>query len=208
MKKKSPVVCLTDYRVAIDDVREFLAEAVNRNLSGGSLTRCYDYALLAVYRAFEQFVLEICIARINRDPAAFYDTVGVEFGQHITADQCEFLLVGDGYFDFRGHGGLVDVVRKAAGKDTEMHAVTKVAVHRQAFEILSGLRNYVAHESSQSWRAARKSMQYWEPNRKNLGSAGSWLKALQGGQTRMERLVIAIDGFCDALHAAALAAHA
>lgn len=205
MRKKNPTVCLAEYRSEIEELKEFLAEAKTANISDASITRCYDYVLLGAYRAFEQFILQLCITRINRDPAAFYDSVGVGFGQHITADQCEFLLVGDGYFDFRGHGGLVNVVRRAAGKDTPMHALTKNSDHRKTFEILASLRNYVAHQSTQSRRAALKAMQHWEPDRKSLGKAGSWLKALVGGQTRMERLLLAADLFCDQLREAAQA---
>lgn len=202
MKKKSAEVCLVDYRAAIDDLRDFLAQAGARGLSKGALTRCYDYAVFSAYREFEQFVLAICIARINNDPTAFYKAVGVEFGRHITAAQSEYLLVGDGYFDFRGHGGLVEVLRRASG-DSPMVAAAKLPQNRIAFEILVGLRNYVAHGSTQSWQAALKAMQNWEPDRKNLGSAGSWLKAAPGGQTRMERLLAGLDGLCEGLRNAA-----
>jgi hypothetical protein len=158
---------------------------------------------LWTYRAFEQFTLEACIARINRDPAAFYEKVGVEFSRHISAAQCEFLLVGDRYFDFRGHSGLSDVIARVSGKDSPMHLAVKVPDHRRAFEILAALRNYVAHESSQSRRAALSAMREWEPNRTNLGFAGTWLKAAPGGQTRMERLLAGLDALCESVANAA-----
>ena len=71
--------------------------------------------------------------------------------------------------------------------------------NRQAFEILATLRNYVAHESTQSRRAALKAMQEWETERKNLGKAGSWLKARVGQRTRFERLLAQIDILCASL---------
>lgn len=208
MKKKLPAVALADYRSEVDSVRTFLTETASGGHSSATVTRCYDHAALSVYRAFEQFVLEVCIARINRNPTAFYDAVGVDFGRHLTAAQCEFLLVGDRYFDFRGHSGLVEVVKKASGPGSPPNApgtgsamvdAVKAAAHRRAFEILAALRNYVAHESSQSWKAALKAMQEWEPNRKNLGKAGSWLKATVNGQTRLERLLAETDTLCESL---------
>lgn len=208
MKKKLPAVALADYRSEVDTVRTFLTETASGGHSTATMTRCYDHAALSVYRAFEQFVLEVCIARINRDPTTFYAAVGVEFGRHLTAAQCEFLLVGDRYFDFRGHSGLVEVLKTASGSGSPTNApgtgsamvdAVKDANNRKAFEILAALRNYVAHESSQSRKAALKAMQEWEPNRKNLGKAGSWLKATVIGQTRLERLLAQIDALCQSL---------
>jgi hypothetical protein len=199
LKKKSPATSLAEYRGGIAKVRAFVTEAHAKGVNSAAIARCYDHAVLIAYRTFEAFVLDICIARINVDPSAFYDTVGVNFGVHITANQCAFLLVGDGYFDFRGHGGLVDVVRKVSGAESAMVAATKVAANRVAFEILAGLRNYVAHQSRQSHRAALPAMKKWEPARSNLGFAGVWLRTGPGGQTRLERLLIALDQFCESL---------
>jgi hypothetical protein len=103
--------------------------------------------------------------------------------------------VGDRYFDFRGHGGLVDIVRKAAGPAGQLVTVVRTPRHRQSFEILLGLRNYSAHRSDQSKEAALKAMRLWEPNRNNLGNAGFWLGRVVGGRTRMERLLTDLEAF-------------
>lgn len=199
MRKKSPAKSLADYRASIDDIRAFINEGHAKALDNDSLARCYDHAVLTAYRTFEEFVLDICIAHINRDPSPFYRAVGVSFGPHVTANQCEFLLVGDRYFDFRGHSGLVDIVRRASGETSAMVAATKVAASREAFEILAALRNYVAHQSSQSWRSALAAMKKWEPTRRNLGRAGVWLRTAIGGQTRLERLLVDLDQLCESL---------
>lgn len=208
MKKKLPTAALRDYRAEIETIRTFISEVAGGGHSEATLTRAYDHGLLVTYRAFEQFVLEISVARINRDPTAFYEAVGVEFGKHMTAAQCEFLLLGDRYFDFRGHSGLIDVLKKVSGSGSSLNPPragsamvdsAKLQDNKQAFEILATLRNYVAHESTQSRRAALKAMQQWEADRKNLGKAGSWLKAKTGQRTRLERLLAQIDALCESL---------
>lgn len=199
MKKKSPETSLARYREAVEEIRGFIANVTAQNISGDGAAHWYDHAVISAYREFEKFILDISIARINRDPKAFYSAIGVEFGQHIGADQCAFLLVGDGYFDFKGHSGLVDVLSKAAGKPSPMVDAAKVPESRKAFEILTGLRNFVAHGSDQSVDKALAAMRNWEPARKNLGRAGVWLRTVVGGQTRFERLLNQIDTLCASL---------
>lgn len=186
----------------IAEIRNFLNDAEAAELPAQSLSRCYDHAVIWAYRAFEEFVLDILVSQINLNPNHLYDSVGVNFGKNPTAAQCEYLLVGDRYFDFRGHGGLVEVVKKASGKGSNLEAAVKVASHRQCFEILAGLRNYAAHQSDQSRDAALKGMRHWEPHRQNLGSAGNWLRVARNGQRRMERLLDGIDMLAQGMRAA------
>ena len=66
---------------------------------------------MALSRPFEEFVLDIVVAQINRNPEHLYSAVGVGFGKNPTAAQCEYLLVGDKYSIFKGFNGLLDVIR-------------------------------------------------------------------------------------------------
>jgi hypothetical protein len=202
MRKKSARVSLTGLRKQLTEIRTFLADAEASGMPVRSLSRCYDQAVIWGYRAFEEFVLDVLVAQINRNPDNLYTSVGVSFGKNPTAAQCEYLLVGDRYFDFRGHGGLVDVVKKASGVGSALEITVKVPDHRQCFEILAGLRNYAAHQSDQSKKAALKGMRHWEPNRTNLGSAGNWLRVARNGQRRLERLLTGIDALADDMRAA------
>jgi len=196
MRKKSPNKSLEIFQGELTAIREYLNEVTTNNLSADSRAHSYDFGVIWVYRAFELFVLDILVAQINHDPSKLYDVIGVNFGHNPTAAQCEYMLVGDRYFDFRGHGGLVDAIKKVAGQGSALEAAAKNPTHRKAFEILVGLRNHAAHWSDQSKAAALKAMKHWEPNRHNLGQAGKWLSVFIGGQTRMERLLSSIEGLC------------
>lgn len=197
MKKKSPQVSYDWLDSQFKEIEQFLDDALAANLSAGNLSKCYDYAIVQAYRIFESFVLDIAVARINRDPTIFFENVGVEFGKHLTVAQCAYLLVGDRYFNFSGHSGLVDVAKKVAGPTGALTDAVKIAAHRQHFEILAGLRNHAAHQSDQSRSNALKAMRHWEPGRTNLGIAGSWLKVSVAGRTRMTRLLDGIRALAD-----------
>jgi len=196
MRKKSPAKSLETFIKETAGIREFLRDAEVRKLSDYSIAYCYDFAVIWAAREFETFVLDILVAQINRDPDPLYLSIGVNFGVHPTSAQCEYLLVGDRYFDFRGYGGLLDSIRKVSGKQSALEGAVKVAQSRKAFQIMVGLRNYVAHQSDQSKEAALTAMRLWEPERNNLGSAGYWLIVRSGGRARMERFLDDIESLC------------
>jgi hypothetical protein len=193
MKKKSAAVSLDTLRRHLAAIRQFLADAEDSGMSSASISRCYDHGVISVYRAFEEFVLNIAVVQINRDPDHLYQAVGVKFGKNPTAAQCEYLLVGHRYFDFRGYGGLVNIVKKASGTGSQLEIAVKKQGNRQCLEILLGLRNYAAHRSPLSKKAALKGMKHWEPNTNNLGRAGNWLRVRKKGQSRMERLLTNLE---------------
>ncbi|HEV2365722.1 MAG TPA: hypothetical protein VGS12_16145 [Caulobacteraceae bacterium] len=199
MRKKEPAVCLRDFRAAIDGIRAYLREITGGGLTIDTVIRSYQYALLFADREFESFILEICISKINRKPKQFYSSVGVEFAKHLTAEQCEFLLIGEGYLNLRGHQDLVKVVSKVAGQNSTMATAVKGSERKQLIEVLLGLRNYIAHDSTPSHRAALRAMKLWDPARQRLGSAGYWLKARHAGQCRIDRIFRELDSLCEAI---------
>jgi hypothetical protein len=111
MRKKSPAKSVSVIQNEFVEITQFIVEAGNAVTAARSRACCYEFAVIWAYREFETFVLDILVALINRDPSPFYDRIGGNFGAKPTAAQCEFLLVGDRYFEFRGHGGLVEVIR-------------------------------------------------------------------------------------------------
>jgi hypothetical protein len=202
MKKKSAAVALNTLRTHLAAIRQFLADAEDSGMPSASISRCYDHGVISLYRAFEGFVLDIAVVQINRNPDHLYQAVGVKFGKNPTADQCEYLLVGDRYFDFHGYGGLVGIVKKASGTGSQLEIAVKKQGNRQCLEILLSLRNYAAHRSDQSKKAALKGMRYWEPNRNNLGRAGTWLRIRIKGQSRMERLLTNLEALAQDMRVA------
>ena len=86
-----------------------------KNLSSFSdahITWAHDYGIIRLYREFEDMILNCLVAAINSDTQQLSNTTGIDFPKHITDEVCEFIIVGDGYFDFRGRDGLIKTLKR------------------------------------------------------------------------------------------------
>ncbi|WP_075882062.1 hypothetical protein [Vreelandella massiliensis] len=169
-KKKSlkkSAASFQDKVIELETFTEFSASG----LSEKEKSWCYDYAIIRLYREFEQLMLVALVCAINNDTKAISDSTGVEFPKHLTDEVCEYLVLKGGYFDFRGRGGLIKELKKFVPDDHYLVDIIKKTKYRQALERLTALRNFAAHESIQSKRAALNAI-----DQKRVGSSGSWLK--------------------------------
>ena len=132
---------------------------------------CYEYAIIKLYREFEELVLSAIVGAINNDSTTISQSTGVAFPKHITDEVCEYLVLGGGYFDFKGRDGLIKTLKKYVPTTHYLVTIVQQAKYRQALERLSALRNYAAHQSLQSKRGALAAV-----GQQKMGSAGSWLK--------------------------------
>ena len=201
MRKKSSAVSLADFRTEVACTLKMINEFQQLNASPNALTEAYDHALVLLYNAFEDFVLSICIGCVNRDPAPLYESAGVNFGKHLTAEQAAYLITGGEYFAMGAFDGLVKKISRIAGKKSQLIPACKT--HKNAIAILIALRNYAAHGSYHARGKALAAMQTWEKDRKNLGRAGSWLKVSMEGKSRLDRLISELDAFAVAFSHAA-----
>ncbi|MEL0169441.1 MAG: hypothetical protein VW877_15060 [Pseudomonadaceae bacterium] len=135
---------------------------------------CHDYAIIRLYREFEQMMLHVIVGAINNDSSVISATTGVEFPKHLTDEVCEYLVLGGGYFDFKGRDGLIKTLKKYVPETHYVVTIIKKPKYKDSLEKLSALRNYAAHESAQSKRAALTAI-----GQQRVGTSGSWLK-LQG----------------------------
>jgi hypothetical protein len=126
-------------------------------------------------------VLDCIVATINNDTATLSATTGIKFPKHLTDEVCEYIVVGDGYFDFRGRDGLIKTFKRFVSDDHFLITVTKNQKYKHSLEKLSALRNYAAHESAQAKGSVLKTV-----NHERIGSAGAWLKT-------QKRLKVIID---------------
>ena len=169
-RKKSVKKSATDFIAHAEELEQF----VNSSRSGLSdlyVTWCHDYAIIRLYREFEQMMLSGIIGAINNDTETISETTGVEFPKHLTNGICEYLVLGGKYFDFKGHDGLIQMLKKYVPEMHYLVIIVKKPQYRHTLERLSALRNYAAHESYQSKRAVLAAI-----GQKRVGSAGSWLK--------------------------------
>jgi hypothetical protein len=91
------------------------------------------------------------------------------------------LVVGDGFFDFKGSDGLIASLKRFMPEDHYVLATVKADRYRDHLNRLSALRNYAAHESVVSKKRALKAVR-----QDKIGSPGAWLHT-QGRFRAMEK---------------------
>ncbi|MBX9829556.1 MAG: hypothetical protein K2Y27_31770 [Xanthobacteraceae bacterium] len=192
MRKKSARRACEWFKEEVQDVRDF-ADAT-ADLSDAHVTWCHDQAIIRLYRSFENLMLSCLICAMNNDTEQISQVTGISFPQHLTDEVCEFIIVGEGYFDFKGRDGLIKTIKRYVPAGHYLLQAISHQQWREPLERLSALRNFAAHDSYPSKKAALRAV-----GQERMGSAGSWLKR----QNRLQNLCDRIDELVDAIHAAA-----
>src|SRR5712692_9764090 len=86
-------------------------------LSEDHVSLIHDYSVIRLYRSFETLMLDTLVGAINNDTATISDRTGIRFPKHLTDEVCEYLLIGDGFFDFRGRDGLIATLKEFVPDD-------------------------------------------------------------------------------------------
>jgi hypothetical protein len=171
MRKKSIKKAVTAFEKACGDLVSFVTALEEKDLGGQAISWGHDYAIIRLYREFETLMLECIVASINNDTEVLSQRTGIKFPKHLTDEVCEYIVIGNGYFDFRGRDGLIKTLKSYLDKD---HFVVKSVSDKKfssSLEKLSTLRNFAAHDSAQAKKAALSAIA-----QERVGSAGSWLK--------------------------------
>jgi cupin superfamily acireductone dioxygenase involved in methionine salvage len=190
MRKKSIKKSVNAFKASCDAIEAFVAELESKGLADQSVSWGYDYAIIRLYREFESLILDCIVASINNDTATLSATTGVKFPKHLTDEVCEYIVIGDGYFDFRGRDGLIKTLKRFVPDAHFLITVTKNAKYRNCLEKLSALRNYAAHESAQAKGRVLETV-----NQKRIGAGGAWLKT----QGRLEAITDDLRSFASEL---------
>ncbi|MGK7346120.1 MAG: hypothetical protein ACNS63_09985 [Candidatus Nitrospinota bacterium M3_3B_026] len=169
-RKKSIKKSANDFISKIKDLDSFLRESISP-MSDEHKSWCHDYAVIRLYREFEQMMLAGIVGAINNDTNTISEVTGVIFPAHLTDEVCQYLILGDGYFDFKGRDGLIKTLKKYVPDDHYLVKIVMKNKYKDTLGRLCALRNYATHESHQSKRAAKSAI-----GQQRIGSAGSWLK--------------------------------
>ena len=170
-KKKSVRLATTRFNDTCDDIMTFVEKA-GRGLTQRQVSWCYDYAIIALYKAFEGLMLGAIVGAINNNPGrTIAKRAGIAFPKHLTDEMCHYLILKDGFFDFRGRSGLVKEIKRYLPDDHYILVAVKQARFKSALDKLCTLRNFAAHTSLVSKRAALAAI-----GGKRIHSAGNWLK--------------------------------
>jgi len=186
-KKKSVKKTAKQFAEQADAISSFL-EHCKASLSEEQQSWVHEYAVIRLYRVFEDLILNALVGAINNDTSTLSQLSGVSFPKHLTDEVCEFLVIGDGYFDFKGRDGLISTLKNFVPQDHYLVQTAKKGKYKEPLQKLCALRNYAAHESSTSKTRAKEAT-----NQHNLGSAGSWLKR----QNRFDSLVKDLKSFAE-----------
>lgn len=162
------------------EIEIFIAKTRKSNPSDEHLSWAYDYAIIRLYRSFEVLMLNCLVAAINNDTKQLSAKTGRDFPKHLSDEVCEYLIVGNGFFNFKGRDGLIGDLKTFLKDDHFLIEIVKSASFKIALERLSALRNFAAHNSKPSKKSAMKAVGV-----QRMKSAGAWLKE----QDRFERIV-------------------
>lgn len=182
MRKTSLRDAASAFQTTADEIVQF-AERLSLNAPKQDSSWIHEYAIIRLYREFEQLMLYAISGAINNDSSALSTTLGIEFPKHLAQPVCEFIVTGGGYFDFRGRDGLIKDMKKPLGDTHWLVAIVKKPAYKNAIDQLIALRNFAAHDSEQSRTRAKKSLDL-----KRLSSAGAWLKRQKRLNTLADRL--------------------
>ena len=192
-KKKSIRRAADQFKKRADAIGTFLT-AVPGGQSDEHVSWLYDYGIIRLYRDFETLMLHALIGAINNDTNTLSSKTGVQFPGHLTDEICAYIIVGSGYFDFKGRDGLIGEIKRYVPNTHYLVDIVKKQKYKDALERLAALRNYAAHASGASKRAARAAVR-----QQRIGSAGSWLKS----QGRFDGLKDRLKELADDIYAAA-----
>ena len=169
-KKKSVRNTAAAFSAAVDEIQRFVAATVS-GATEEHASWVYDYAVIRLYREFEGLMLQALVGAINNDTETISARTEIKFPKHLTDEVCEFLIVGSGYFDFKGRDGLISLVKRFVPNDHYLLLLLKNDKYKKPLERFSALRNLAAHSSSSAKKRALLAVEL-----SRMGSAGSWLK--------------------------------
>lgn len=162
------------FRANVDEIVAFTARSTgSANLSDEDQSWCFDLAIIRLYREFEDLMLSCLVALINNDTTTFSQQKNRSFPKHMNVEVCEYLICGDGYFDFAGRDGLIKTIKKIVPATHWLPTIVGDPKYTDALKKLSALRNFAAHDSSVSKKRALDAI-----NQKRIHSSGAWLKKL------------------------------
>ncbi len=170
-RKKSIKVQCRSFQDKIIGIDEFLNNSIE-NLTDQQISWSFEYALIKMYREFEELILNCLIASINQDTkGTISKRTGRDFPKNIKKEVCEYIILKDGYFNFRGRDGLIRELKKYLPDDHFLITIIKKNKYKDTIDQLVSLRNFAAHNSKKAKTSVLKTLDI-----KRISSSGSWLK--------------------------------
>lgn len=189
-RKKSIKSSTTAFNSEVDKIVNFL-DSATVGQTDEHITWMHNYAIIRLYKEFESLMLDVLVAAVNNDTSTLSATTDVVFPKHLTDEVCEFLITGTGYFDFKGRSGLIKTLKSFVPDTHYLVTTVKKTIYTSPLDKLSALRNFAAHESDVSKRAALEAI-----GAARLSSSGAWLKK----QSRFKEIADSLKALSTELH--------
>ena len=100
-------------------------------------------------------MLEVLKAALNDDASYFLKRNNITQIKHLNRDVVEYVIVGEGYFDFKGRDGLIKTLNKYLDDDHWLIEKVKEHQYKVSLERLSAFRNYAAHSGNKAKSRAK-----------------------------------------------------
>jgi hypothetical protein len=169
-RKKSVRGAAQAFQARVDALDAYYDAVLCSGMTAQHVTWAVEAALMKLEAQFEHLVLHALVGAINNDTALLTSTTHVMFPKHLTDEVCEYLVVGSGYFDFRGRDGLIKTLKQYLPDSHYLITAVKKPAYKDPLDRLIALRNFAAHESAKSKKTARETVGT------NMSAAGAWLK--------------------------------
>lgn len=159
------------------------------------LLEAFVFKIVATWDIFVEDLLVDCL---NRDSSAYARYMRLNLRKHLSRSECQAMVVGLGYLDFRGISDLTKVANNIlTPANNPFRSIPKSA--EKKIDEFFAIRNYLAHYSIP---AKRRLMTIYEEryDLKNFRAPGDFLYASRGrdGQIRFGDYV---DAFSEASRA-------
>lgn len=197
MRKASGRNAARRCKADLADIISFLDEVDGSTLSKSARSRCYEIGLVKGCVALEKLILEALVVSINNDRDALLVKTGIRL-PHLNRDASEFLIVGNGYFNFQGgKSGIMREVKQFLD-DSHWLPLAIGGMNGPTTDSLVALRNWAAHESAKSKKKAQELIGM------NAGTPGSYLKSNNARSgNRLRNLLNEVSNLADRIAASA-----
>jgi hypothetical protein len=106
---------------------------------------------------WEVLVLEDIVTSLNRDSSKYAESLGLRLRTHLTKDECQAMLTGHRYLDFKSVGEIKDFGRKyLTPKCNAFRAIPQHA--SDLIDEFMVMRNFLAHYSPYARRSYERLM--------------------------------------------------
>ena len=136
------------------DLLQKLIEAKNVVRTKLEKSELVEALVMRVATVWDNLVRKDIMASLNRDSSCYAQALGLRLRRHLSADECEAVLYGHRYLDFRSVGDVKHFGKQfLAPRWNPFAAITRPQA--RAVDDFFVIRNYVAHYSSYARRAYR-----------------------------------------------------